>query len=63
MRCWECKKSITQARIVHYVAESCGEAYAEKPRDVCDNCLPKLQFNSTHHVVVERITHRQTKEK
>jgi len=53
MKCWECKrKDIPRARMVFYYDIKHDIVM---PRDVCDNCLPKLKFNKLHHVEVDNI--------
>jgi uncharacterized CHY-type Zn-finger protein len=58
MKCWECKKEISKANLLHYY-----DGYQEKSRDVCDECEKELVFNPCHYVEVNRITQRQLKNK
>lgn len=54
MKCWECKKQITTARLVNYF-----DGLNEKRRDICHDCLPLLQRNGCGFVEVPKITQRQ----
>ena len=60
MKCWECKKKISSAIRVCYLEhhEEAGLS-KEKFRDVCEECYPKLKFNSCHFVEVKKITGKQ----
>ena len=58
MKCWECKKEVSKARIVHYYSP---EQDKEASRDICYDCLPKLAFNPCHYVEVKSIRARATK--
>ncbi len=52
MKCWECKKKVRKATIVSYYQEDYyGVPVAEQSRYVCDECFPKLTFNSCHYVL------------
>ena len=55
MKCWECKSTITTAKIVHYYS-SIEEK--EASRDVCTDCASKLKFNSCNYVEVNKIRQR-----
>ena len=67
MKCWECKKEILEAHRVPYVAinKVTGEPYAEKFRDVglCCYLMVKAFLNETHHVEVEKLSHRKLNRK
>jgi hypothetical protein len=58
MKCWECKRVVYAARIVHYYSP---EQEKEASRDVCFDCLPRLHFNPCHYVEVENIRSRTLK--
>jgi len=58
MKCWECKKEISTARIAHYYSP---DQEKETSRDICYDCLPKLKFDPCNYVRVEKITGRQLK--
>ena len=60
MKCWECKKKIMIARIVHYFSPSQEK---EASRNVCFDCLPLLTFDPCHYVRVDNITQRSLKRK
>ena len=55
MKCWECKKKISEARVTHYYSPS---EEKEKSRDVCSDCHALLKFDPCHYVRVDRITQR-----
>ena len=57
MKCWECKKPITRATRVPYLAKTkTSETTDSKFRDVCADCYPELDFNPCHFVEVEKIS-------
>jgi hypothetical protein len=58
LKCWECKKDVSKARIVHYYSPIEGKTAS---RDICFDCLPKLQFNPCNHVEVKSIRSRVLK--
>ena len=58
MRCWECKKQIGIANIVHYYSENQNK---EATRDVCLECHSQLKFNDCHYVEIEKTTQRSLK--
>ena len=59
MKCWECKKEINKARIVHYISI---DQEKEASRDICYDCLSKLKFNPCHYVEVRSIRQRALKQ-
>jgi len=62
MKCWECKKQITEAHRQPYVAinQYTGEAYAEKFRDICHDCILALKpiMDPCYHIRVEKLSQR-----
>jgi hypothetical protein len=55
MKCWECKKEISTAHMVHYYSQWQNK---EATRYICADCVVKLPFNACHFVEVEKITQR-----
>lgn len=54
MKCFECKKKINSATMVHYLqVDFEGVPISEQVRDICNDCFPLLQFNSNHYVISE----------
>ena len=63
MKCWECKKEISEAIRIPYVAinQYTGEPYAEKFRDIGDCCYYQIKkcLNSTYHIEVKKLSQRK----
>jgi DNA-directed RNA polymerase subunit RPC12/RpoP len=54
MKCWECKKEIESAVMVHYLYMNkyLHEAITSSTRYVCKECESKLPYNPCHFIEV-----------